>query len=140
MQAKIIKSGEIVEVEQVHPGQPYFKDCNNETDIYDVKELDFSVEPRQPLVNDDDENPISKLFGIKAISMGDISQKAGDASIKLKERESEIVRKTMKIDFKCDVVKILLSSSTRQMSIPQILDAADQCAKRIFNEEDKKDE
>lgn len=103
IKAKVISSGETIEVRQVAPGDKYFLD--NENNPYTSEELDFNVEQYKPVSTDPD---LAALY--RNLSLDEYTEKSNQSALKLKKAETELNKTMMKLSFKCQLVTTLIGS------------------------------
>ena len=121
MKARVIETGEIVEVKQVGPGKSWFLTKDN--DSYSVEELDFDV-PIERKQSDEQEMPGMILRSIT-------SGPSPDELLKMEEAKKKLEKDMMILSFKCQIVTILISNN-RILDKDVVLGAADYFSEHIF--------
>lgn len=127
MKAKVLETGEIVEVKQVGPGKAWFLTSNN--DSYSIEELDFDV----PIEQKQSEEPEFPGMIFKTLSSGPSPEEVLKAELAKKEIEKEM----MIMSFKCQVVTIMISTH-RILDKDMVLSTADYFSDHIFNRKEEK--
>lgn len=128
MKAKVLETGEIVEVKQVGPGKAWFLTSNN--DSYSIEELDFDVPIEQKQESGEQEIP-GMIF--RTLSSGPSPEEVLKAELAKKEIEKEM----MIMSFKCQVVTIMISTH-RILDKDMVLSTADYFSDHIFNSKEEK--
>lgn len=127
MKAKVLETGEIVEVKQVGPGKAWFLTDNN--DSYSIEELDLNV-PEDTQEPEEQEMP-GMIF--RTLSSGPSPEEVLKAEIAKKEIEKQM----MLLSFKCQVVTIMISTH-RILDKDVVLGTANYFAEQIFGKEEEK--
>lgn len=128
MKAKVLETGEIVEVKQVGPGKAWFLTSNN--DSYSIEELDFDVPIEHKQESGEQEIP-GMIF--RTLSSGPSPEEVLKAELAKKEIEKEM----MIMSFKCQVVTIMISTH-RILDKDMVLSTADYFSDHIFNRKEEK--
>lgn len=128
MKAKVLETGEIVEVKQVGPGKAWFLTSNN--DSYSIEELDFNVPIEHKQESEGQEIP-GMIF--RTLSSGPSPEEVLKAELAKKEIEKEM----MIMSFKCQVVTIMISTH-RILDKDMVLSTADYFSDHIFNSKEEK--
>lgn len=128
MKAKVLETGEIVEVKQVGPGKAWFLTSNN--DSYSIEELDFDVPVEHKQESEEQEMP-GMIF--RTLSSGPSPEEVLKAELAKKEIEKEM----MIMSFKCQVVTIMISTH-RILDKDMVLSTADYFSDHIFNSKEEK--
>ena len=128
MKARVIETGEIVEVKQVGPGKSWFLTSDN--DSYSIEELDFDVPIEHKQESEEQEMP-GMIF--RTLSSGPSPEEVLKAELAKKEIEKQM----MLISFKCQVVTIMISTH-RILDKDVVLGTANYFAEQIFGKEEGK--